>query len=232
MGFSAEFTPKPTLGGLFRAGSPQLLLCQPRVRGDGCGCTTPGDRGEGLGFPSVFQAGTCSFLSLHLSDASVSCSRLSLEWRQHRAGLALQKGRGRLRVTVSRCICCTRSYSLARISAPGRLLCAFKHSLLPQHPHKLFGKMAQDPDGQRLQESWLALPWQGKVAHFNQDENQERGDGSCWEARKRQIPAQAQGGGQCWQMGDKWGKLRHFSCSQAVTRGWLGTWGGCRGTGG
>lgn len=86
-------------------------------------------------------------------------------------------------------------------------LCFYKHSLLPQHPHKLFGKVAQDLDGQRLQESWLALPWQdhaSKEAHFNQDGKQERGDGRCWEGTKRQISAQAQGGGQCWQMGDNW----------------------------
>lgn len=82
-----EFIPKPTLGGLFRAGSPQLLLCQPAVRGDGCGYATPGYREEGLGFPGVFQAGRNMLGHVH----SCSCTYLMPQCPvpdcpQHRAG--------------------------------------------------------------------------------------------------------------------------------------------------
>lgn len=57
------------------------------------------------------RAGTCSLLFLHVSDAS-DCPR---DGGSPGLGLALQKGCGRLRVTLSRCICCTRSCSLARV---------------------------------------------------------------------------------------------------------------------
>lgn len=57
------------------------------------------------------RAGTCSFLFLHVSDAS-DCPR---DGGSPGLGLALQKGCGRLRVTLSRCIFCTRSCSLAWI---------------------------------------------------------------------------------------------------------------------
>lgn len=55
-----EFTPKPTLGGLGRAGSPQLLLCQPTTRGDGCDVPHQGTGRRGWGFPAGSRlAGTC-----------------------------------------------------------------------------------------------------------------------------------------------------------------------------